>query len=50
MCLVYHDIGLSYDSEESASLSWKLGTSSAVMVALDYPGKIQNNLGARRFW
>merc|ERR1712224_979195 len=37
-------------AEESASLSWKLGASSAIMVALGYPGEIQNDLGARWFW
>merc|ERR1712010_77427 len=37
-------------AEESASLSWKLGASSAIMVALGYPGEIQNDLSARWFW
>jgi len=37
-------------AEESASLSWKLGASSAIMVALGYPGEIQNNDHARWFW
>jgi bacteriorhodopsin len=35
---------------ESAKLSWGLGASSAIMVALGYPGEIQNNDHARWFW
>merc|ERR1712146_40897 len=35
---------------ETASLSWQLGGSSAIMVALGYPGEIQNNLGTRWFY
>jgi len=37
-------------AEETSSLSWKLGVSSAIMVALGYPGEIQNNLGQRWVW
>merc|ERR1712078_591622 len=37
-------------AEESASLSWKLGTASAIMVALGYPGEIQDDLSVRWFW
>jgi bacteriorhodopsin len=36
--------------EETVALGWKLGVSSAVMVALGYPGEIQNDLGTRWFW
>jgi len=36
--------------EETIALSWKLGYSSAVMVALGYPGEIQDNLSVRWFW
>merc|ERR1711977_228754 len=32
---------------ETASLSWQLGVSSAVMVALGYPGEIQDDLTQR---
>merc|ERR1711908_35948 len=35
---------------ETASLSWQLGVSSAVMVALGYPGEIQDNLTQRWLW
>merc|ERR1711907_616394 len=35
-------------AEESASLSWKLGASSAIMVALGYPGEIQNDATQRQ--
>merc|ERR1719231_2100606 len=34
----------------TVSLSWKLGVASAVMVALGYPGEIQNSLGIRWLW
>merc|ERR1712183_851951 len=34
-------------AEETASLGWKLGVSSALMVALGYPGEIQEELAAR---
>jgi len=36
--------------EETVSLSWKLGVASAVMVALGYPGEIQDDLIVRWFW
>jgi len=35
---------------ETASLSWQLGVSSAVMVALGYPGEIQDDLTQRWLW
>ena len=35
---------------ETAALSTKLGVASAVMVALGYPGEIQENLAVRWFW
>merc|ERR1711920_1163047 len=35
---------------ETASLSWQLGVSSAAMVALGYPGEIQDNLSQRWLW
>jgi len=37
-------------AEETASMGVKLGVSSALMVALGYPGEIQNNLFVRWFW
>ena len=37
-------------AEETASLSWKLGTASAIMVALGYPGEVQNDLTQRWVW
>merc|ERR1712113_84998 len=36
--------------EETVALSWKLGLASAVMVALGYPGEIQDDLLVRWFW
>jgi len=36
--------------QETTALSWKLGVSSAIMVALGYPGEIQNDPTARWFW
>ena len=36
--------------EETASLGWKLGVASALMVALGYPGEIQDDLTVRWFW
>merc|ERR1712196_475972 len=37
--------------DETVSLSWKLGVASAVMVALGYPGEIQDDLLIRWiFW
>merc|ERR1712147_429017 len=35
---------------ETASLSWQLGVSSALMVALGYPGEIQDSLTQRWLW
>merc|ERR1712110_1034327 len=35
---------------ETVALSWKLGLASAIMVALGYPGEIQNDLSVRWFW
>merc|ERR1712187_670106 len=35
---------------EAVSLGWKLGVSSALMVALGYPGEVQDEAGARFFW
>merc|ERR1711865_671902 len=35
---------------ETASLAWKLGLSSALMVALGYPGEIQDDNSARWLW
>jgi len=37
-------------AEQTASLSWQLGVSSAIMVALGYPGEIQNSLSERWTW
>jgi bacteriorhodopsin len=37
-------------ADESARLSWTLGLSSALMVALGYPGEIQDGLAVRWFW
>jgi len=36
--------------DQTAALSWKLGTASALMVALGYPGEIQDDLSVRWFW
>ena len=36
--------------EETVSLGWKLGVASALMVALGYPGEIQEDLSVRWFW
>jgi len=36
--------------EETASLGWRLGLASAIMVALGYPGEIQDDLAIRWFW
>jgi len=36
--------------DETVSLSWKLGLASAVMVALGYPGEIQDDLTVRWMW
>merc|ERR1711988_1877213 len=35
---------------ETVSLSWKLGLASAVMVALGYPGEVQDDLAVRWIW
>jgi len=35
---------------ESARLAWSLGVASAVMVALGYPGEVEDNLKKRWFW
>merc|ERR1712085_240658 len=35
---------------ETVKLSWSLGAASAAMVALGYPGEIQDNLAIRWFW
>jgi len=35
---------------ETVELSWKLGVASAVMVALGYPGEIQDDLLVRWIW
>jgi bacteriorhodopsin len=36
--------------QETASLGWKLGVASALMVALGYPGEIQEDPAVRWFW
>merc|ERR1712182_405 len=36
--------------EETASKAWTLGVASALMVALGYPGEVQNGPGARLQW
>jgi bacteriorhodopsin len=36
--------------DETVALGWKLGVASAVMVALGYPGEIQDDLSVRWFW
>merc|ERR1712129_132223 len=35
---------------ETVSMSWKLGLAAAIMVALGYPGEIQEDLKVRWFW
>jgi len=35
---------------ETVELSWRLGVASAVMVALGYPGEIQDDLSVRWIW
>merc|ERR1711944_115065 len=37
-------------AEETVSKSWKLGVASAVMVALGYPGEIQDSPSGRWMW
>merc|ERR1712039_513471 len=36
--------------EETVALGWKLGLASAIMVALGYPGEIQDDLSVRWTW
>mmetsp|Transcript_3719 Transcript_3719/g.5721 ORF Transcript_3719/g.5721 Transcript_3719/m.5721 type:complete len:263 (-) Transcript_3719:94-882(-) len=36
--------------KETVCLAWTLGIASAVMVALGYPGEIQDDLSVRWFW
>jgi len=36
--------------DQTKTLSWNLGVASALMVALGYPGEIQDNLAVRWFW
>merc|ERR1712061_505600 len=36
--------------EETVELGWKLGVASAIMVALGYPGEIQDDLSVRWTW
>merc|ERR1712113_287929 len=37
-------------AEETVSKSWNLGVASAIMVALGYPGEIQDNPQGRWMW
>jgi bacteriorhodopsin len=37
-------------AEETRSLAWSLGSAAALMVALGYPGEIQDGLAVRWFW
>jgi len=37
-------------ADQTVRKSWTLGVASALMVALGYPGEIQNNLGQRWMW
>merc|ERR1711976_772244 len=37
-------------ADQTASLSWKLGAASAVMVCLGYPGEIQDDPTGRWLW
>jgi len=37
-------------ADETASLAWKLGMSSALMAALDYPGETQDDNSQRWLW
>merc|ERR1739845_250806 len=37
-------------ADETASMAWKLGVSSALMVALGYPGEIQDDPAGRWIW
>ena len=36
--------------EDTSRKAWQLGVASAVMVALGYPGEVQNGPGARLQW
>merc|ERR1712062_660047 len=36
--------------DKTVQYSWSLGVGSALMVALGYPGEIQDDLGVRWFW
>jgi bacteriorhodopsin len=36
--------------DETVSLGWKLGLAAAIMVALGYPGEIQDDLMVRWIW
>jgi len=36
--------------DQTVSLGWKLGVAAGLMVALGYPGEIQDDLGVRWFW
>merc|ERR1719223_173566 len=36
--------------EQTSKLCWNLGTSSAIMIALGYPGEIQDDLAVRWQW
>merc|ERR1711957_141764 len=38
------------EAGQTQALAWKLGVSSAMMVALGYPGEIQDDLTVRWFW
>merc|ERR1712013_594391 len=38
------------ERKETVALCWKLGLAAALMVALGYPGEIQDNLAVRWFW
>ena len=37
-------------AEQTARMSWRLGLASAMMVALGYPGEIQDDLAVRWQW
>ena len=38
------------EKEQTADLAWKLGVSSAIMVALGYPGEVQDDNAQRWIW
>merc|ERR1712117_300350 len=46
----YVDWLMTLPEAQTKSLSWSLGVASAVMVALGYPGEIQDDLSVRWFW